>query len=339
VVTEAEFALAREASRKRQQHCQLKVVPGLDAQTVTQMHGEGRTVGEIAKALGTSRARIYRALYAAKVMAPRQQSNGPRDVFPFDGLLTDARTGTTYRRVMVRKNNTHSLYPAAAREGHVSGRGSSFPLWVFERGLLALLREVDPREILDGVNGHDKLQTLEAEMANLEAKLARFMVELEAGDSPALFGIVRKLEARKQELSQELQAARQAAAHPLSASWTETQGLLGILDSTPAEAMEATRCRLRAALRRIISSIWILVVPRGDNRLAAIQVWFTGGERHRNYLILYRQARANRPTQWWARSLAEVTSADGLDLRKPEHAQDLAAALAELSLNPGEEQT
>jgi hypothetical protein len=37
------------------------------------------------------------------------------------------------------------------------------------------------------------------------------------------------------------------------------------------------RLRLRAALRRIIDSIWLLVVPRGRDRLCVAKVRFTGG--------------------------------------------------------------
>lgn len=39
-------------------------------------------------------------------------------------------------------------------------------------------------------------------------------------------------------------------------------------------------------------------------------------------------AVGTRPSHWWARSLASATDTGKLDLRKPEHARKLEAALA-----------
>jgi hypothetical protein len=70
------------------------------------------------------------------------------------------------------------------------------------------------------------------------------------------------------------------------------------------------------------------VVPRGLDRLCAIQVWFAGGKRHRDYLIL-----ARRNGQWWARSLATAAKASGLDLRKRSDAARLEKALLAVDLS------
>jgi hypothetical protein len=65
-------------------------------------------------------------------------------------------------------------------------------------------------------------------------------------------------------------------------------------------------------------------------------VWFAGGGRHRDYLIMHRAVRNNgsvrREGEWWARSLAEVGAPDGLDLRNRDHAAELAAALEQIDL-------
>jgi hypothetical protein len=53
--------------------------------------------------------------------------------------------------------------------------------------------------------------------------------------------------------------------------------------------------------------VWLLVVPRGTDRLAALQIWFAGG-RHRDYLVRYKPARGNpdgegiTPGFWTVRS-------------------------------------
>jgi hypothetical protein len=93
---------------------------------------------------------------------------------------------------------------------------------------------------------------------------------------------------------------------------------------------------LRAALRRIIERIWILVVPRGTNRLAAVQIWFADGEHHRDYFVFHRPPRSNgkatKPGFWRAWSLAEVAVPGDLDLRDRGHARRLEKALTELDL-------
>jgi hypothetical protein len=97
----------------------------------------------------------------------------------------------------------------------------------------------------------------------------------------------------------------------------------------PADA----RLRLRLALRRIVDGIWLLVVPRGRVRLCAVQVYFAGGKRHRDYLIFHRAAGNHRPAAWWARSLASAAGAAGeLDLRKRAHARQLQGLLETLDV-------
>jgi hypothetical protein len=41
--------------------------------------------------------------------------------------------------------------------------------------------------------------------------------------------------------------------------------------------------------RRITEGMWLLIVPHGQDRLAAVRLQFTNG-RHRHYLILHRPA-------------------------------------------------
>src|SRR5207302_715025 len=114
----------------------------------------------------------------------------------------------------------------------------------------------------------------------------------------------------------------------------EAKTLLGALDAAP-DPTDA-RLRLRSALRRIVDSIWLLVVPRGQTRLFAVQVWFAEGKRHRDYLILHQAAKANGRTRteayWRACSLSEVIQPGALDLRKREDAARLETGLLALDL-------
>jgi hypothetical protein len=112
--------------------------------------------------------------------------------------------------------------------------------------------------------------------------------------------------------------------------------------------MEA-RIRLRAALRRIVDSIWVLTVrekPRetargfrskiGSGRFAAVQVWFAEGGKHRDYLIYYRPRMAGavgtREAVELVASMADVVKLGPLDLRKRDHAKRLEKVLTDLEL-------
>jgi hypothetical protein len=78
------------------------------------------------------------------------------------------------------------------------------------------------------------------------------------------------------------------------------------------------------------------VIPRGRNRLAAAQIWFANGQRHRDYLIFHQTphfaGKEVRPGRWWARSMPATVAPGALDLRKPEQARKLEAALVGLDL-------
>src|SRR5262249_34270038 len=121
--------------------------------------------------------------------------------------------------------------------------------------------------------------------------------------------------------------ARKRAAHPLSESWGECLSLSDILEAAPDQ--RDARLRLRSALRRIVDSIWLLVVARGHVRLAAVQIWFAGGKRHRDYLVLHRAPRSNgrkrKEGGWLVESLASAFEADDIDLRQPADVRDVLA--------------
>jgi DNA invertase Pin-like site-specific DNA recombinase len=284
---------------------------------------------------------------AARAAAAGRRSKPGRigaNVNFFSGLIRHARDGDSYFLV-TRSDGRRGL--RASRQILINMRstegdapGYSFPLEVFERAILSMLREIDPREILGKgeADGPDEVLVLSGQLARVESSIALIAAEMDAhGESPALFKRLRAKEEEQRDLARRLGDARQRAASPLSEAWGECQSLLAALDdaSDPHDA----RLRLRSALRRILQSIWLLVVPRGRDRLAAVRVQFAdhGRAPHRDYLILHRpptkNARGGKPGSWWARSLADVVALGPLDLRNPEHARKLEAALAARNLD------
>jgi DNA invertase Pin-like site-specific DNA recombinase len=258
----------------------------------------------------------------------------------FGGLLRNARDGDTYRvatrsddRSPAGKTAWRILINSSSQQGHATCY--SFPFAVFERALLSRLREINPREILNGEEGPDEAEILGRQLGDVEAELAEASAFMDAnGFSPTIGKRVAALEARQADLNSRLTAARQKAAHPLSEAWGETKSLLEVVDTAPDQT--DARLRLRACLRRVISEIWLLVVPQGRDRLAAVQVWFADGKRCRSYLILHRpphvSGSAGKRTEggWWPHSLTKVVKPGALDLRKRADAAKLEAVLAAL---------
>jgi hypothetical protein len=82
--------------------------------------------------------------------------------------------------------------------------------------------------------------------------------------------------------------------------------------------------------------MWLVIVPRGHDRLCALQCWFVDGKRRRDYVIMNRRpksnGRARKEGGWWVGSLATVIKPVHLDLRNPAHAKRLEAQLAAINV-------
>jgi DNA invertase Pin-like site-specific DNA recombinase len=251
-----------------------------------------------------------------------------------DGDPMTATMHKSGRPVGKPRTGRRVLRNKASMEGRAPG--ISFPLETFERAVLSLLAEIDPEEILKGDREPDESLVLAGELARVEGAVAAITADLDRhGESPTLYRRLREKEALKADLARRLAAAREKAASPLSEAWVECRTLLSALDAAPDP--QDARLRLRAVLRRMIESVWMLIVPRGRTRLCAVQIWFAGEKKRRDFLILHHGGVANgigrNAARWWARSLAGVApDAGGLDLRKPADAARLETALVELDL-------
>jgi DNA invertase Pin-like site-specific DNA recombinase len=302
-----------------------------------QPHCRGEADGEIIKDYYPAAVTEAEWL-ASRAAAASRRSSGKRsgrynDLF--SGLLFDGLCGAPYYTITrtVRSGKRHrSLVNSAARTGIDAHR--SFSSVHFESAILSLLSEIDPHEILNGDAPPDESLSLSGELAKVEAKIGELEAELLEGDVAALARVLRGLEAKKGDLARKLSEARQKANHPLSESWGEAKSLLTALGAAP-DPVDA-RLRLRAALRRIIDGIWLVIVAKGHNRIAAAQVWFTGGKRQRSYLIYSQAAVSNGRTRrlagWWARSLATVAAPGKLDIRRRDHAARLEKFLNQLDV-------
>jgi DNA invertase Pin-like site-specific DNA recombinase len=254
----------------------------------------------------------------------------PRDLNLLAGLLYDARDGAKMHSAAKGRGSAARLV-ISSKAARGLGQGVSFPLRTLEQAILSLLKEIDPKEILPGKDHHgEKVLALTGKLQEVTGRVEKIKAKLEdTPDIDALVDVLKGLEAKRRTLEEELTLAQQEAATPLGKAWKQVRSLSEALagEEDPAEV----RVRLRAALRRTVSEIWLLTVPRGRDRFAALQIFFHGGKGHREYAILHRPALGGsvgkRPSQWWARSLASVLKPGQLDLRKRDHAERLAKAI------------
>jgi DNA invertase Pin-like site-specific DNA recombinase len=278
--------------------------------------------------------------YAARAAAAARRGKAGRlpkeRLNIFNGLLHDARDGGTIQLVNKgKKSSGRVLVGYKALQGVEGSRMASFPFDTFEAAVLSCLREIDPADVLPRKDrGADKSAVASGRLVELGAEIEKLKARLQARYSDAVAEVLERHEDESKSLVQELARAQQEAASPLGEAWGECRTLIDVLAAAP-DAEEA-QVRLRAALRRVVEGVWCLFLGRGPWRVAAVQVWFTGGAR-RDYLILHRAATGGavgaRPAQWWARSLATVIKPGAMDLRKREHAADLEQALAGIDLD------
>jgi hypothetical protein len=251
------------------------------------------------------------------------------------GLLWDARTQTAYRiggALCRRKGggpHRRILQTAAAQEGRA--RYLSFPYEeAFEPAFLALLREVPLADVV-GDEPSGEASALHDERKGVEARIDRIKGQLTGGDDdiPAIVESLRALNTRREDLLRRETAARQREANPRAVAWQEARSLLDVVLDGPR------RLKLRSLLHSLLESVWLLVVPRGRDKLAIVQAFFASGGR-RDYLILHRAAGFCRPGGWCARSMLapETQTAAGapLDLRQPRGAERFRRLLESLDL-------
>jgi DNA invertase Pin-like site-specific DNA recombinase len=270
-------------------------------------------------------------------MAARKMKGGQlgrQRINLFATLLRDARDGKSPIHIMDKGRGRAALMvPYHAVQGVKGTRMVSFPAEVFEEAVLSMLREINPAEVLPEGNGAaERVVVLTGKVLELEGRIEKVKAQLlDGGEVASLADVLRTLEGRLSHARNDLDEAQRAAASPLSAAWGECRSLADTLAAAPDP--EEARLRLRSAIRRIVKEGWCLFVARASWRLAAVQLWFTGGKR-RDYLILSKPATGGsvgvRPAKWWARSLAEIGAADSLDLRKRGDARKLEKALEEV---------
>jgi DNA invertase Pin-like site-specific DNA recombinase len=229
----------------------------------------------------------------------------------FAGLVKNARDGGTYHSTT--RSDRRMKYRVLVNTAGTEGRTQcwAFPYSTFERAVLSMLREVDPKEVIGEDKSAEAEDALRNERDRVEARIAEYEAELDNGELAVLARKLRELKDRRVELDRLIAEARRKAAKPLSDAWDETHSTLKALEK--AADTDDFRVRLRTALRRIVDSIWVVFSGRVRDRFAHVQICFAGCERTRDYFIVHRPPQCGRrqfyrPGKWVAISVGLETA-------------------------------
>jgi DNA invertase Pin-like site-specific DNA recombinase len=255
----------------------------------------------------------------------------------FSGLLRHARDGGTY--YAATRSDRYGVSKVLLNKSSLDGQGRAytFDYATFERAVLTCLREIDPREVTGAAPPVTEVSVLRGELNELRARKAELVLALDGRQLAAVVEKIASIEAREGELAREIEESTEVALVPRADRWRDLHTLIGVLDGASEAEREDVRLRLRAAVRRNVDAVWVLVVPRGRDRLLAAQIYFAEGRGRRDYLVYFKAGWANGrgsrvEGDWRARSLAEAAVPADLDLRHAGHAGRLARLLEGIDL-------
>jgi hypothetical protein len=247
------------------------------------------------------------------------------------GLLRDARDGGTIS--YNHRQGTCRLVPV---NGMHSGKATwaGLPAAGFEFHLLDELAEVTSADVEGGgTDAERKVEALSGEVAAADQKMKWYEAKCDGAKDKDNFdrwtAKVAEWGRRHKALAAELAEAQRTAASPVSEAWGEFKSLADLLADDPSDEL---RLKARAALRRAVEGIHLLVVPVGRAKEVAVRVQFAGQAAHRDYLMTYTPGRSNgkvkRPGVWSVKSFVDVgPPGKKLDLRKEDDAARLEKRL------------
>ncbi len=208
----------------------------------------------------------------------RRERRPPRISHPFQWLLTDA-LDTCGMYTLTLKGRRYIVSAKGFDDPKGGTHRRPFPLDIFQTALLQEMKELKASDLFGDPSG-TKIAELEALLSGVERKLAIAVQRFEADPENATWaGKVDEYDRSKRKLARELAEAHTEAETPLPAAWAEAVALMASKDPE----------RLRAALRRVVEDIRVLIVKRSQTRLCAVQVFFASGA-SRLYVIRWTRS-------------------------------------------------
>jgi DNA invertase Pin-like site-specific DNA recombinase len=275
---------------------------------------------------------------ALQLRTPRRLAGrkGAEETNLFTGLLRCALTGERLHIAgsLGRKGaapRKRYVYLAPTQVTAVP-RGCRIDYGIFEAAVLSLLKELRPLDVAP-VGG--KGDARQAEISRLSGRLLDIDTRLErvrqrartSGDFDAFLDLIEELHAERKQVSEKQARLEQERDARTQNDLCEAQSLIDMLDEAPAAEREDLRRRLKGRIGQLVQEGRVVIVRRGKTCLCALQLFFRGGDRRRDYLILHKPGTRYGEGHWWCRSLTSVIKPGGLDLRVRDHARRLEEAL------------
>jgi DNA invertase Pin-like site-specific DNA recombinase len=265
----------------------------------------------------------------------------------FTGLIYSATTGEKMQltHAMGRKGEGERKryrYLASTMETGTPKPGPRVDYAVFEAAVLSKLRELKPSHVAPDeahANGREsEIARLSGRLLDIDSRLERARQRAKtAGDFDTYLDLIEELQGERKQVGARLKELQEESeSGQSSANLGEAQSLAEMLEQAPEGQREDLRRRLKGRIRQLVSEVWVLTVPRGRDRLIAVQVFFRT-DRRRDYLIVNQPGKMSGPirveSRWWAKSLADVAALGPLDLRDRDQAAQLEAALAVIKID------
>jgi hypothetical protein len=252
----------------------------------------------------------------------------------FSGLIHDAISGQKMHIVYSlgrpdKKTGERKkyVYLCPSQETGTHSGGLRVDYLDFERAILSRMKELRPSDVIADekhANGREtEIARLSGRLLDIDSRLERAQQRARTTeDFDAFLDLIQGLQGERKEVSERLAELRHEEADRPSADLGEAQGLIALLELTPAEQRPELRQRLRTRIRQLVDAVWLVVVKRGAVRLCDAQIFFASGTVRDFVISSYRPARGNGHTRRLdVASFAAVPSGDRLDLRRREDAR------------------
>ena len=207
---------------------------------------------------------------------------GKKVVNLFTGIIFDARDG--YSMLLRSKGSARRgfyLISSGSVHGKKDVQYVFFPYDPIEEAFLTFLGDELAAELLaKGPDGQEeKIAGLTGKLLDLDRRIQAVQRAVEEEpDYETQLVLLRRLESKKKATSAELEKARQEQTSNDAETLGEARSLRAILAKCPPEELPDLRTRLKARIRSLIQSVWVL--PEGERRrkVATVQVFFHSGK-------------------------------------------------------------
>jgi hypothetical protein len=227
-------------------------------------------------------AEWYATRRAIERRRPQRGPCGKRVRSLFSGIIFDARDGCPMHvKTKGAGRRTPYLLSSGVMNRRHGGEILSIPYELVEEWFLRFLERDLVAELLRKEEGQheEKIAGLAGELLELDRKIQDTKRKYEEEEGYAeLLDLLKTLERKKRARSAELEKLRQEQTSNDTETLGEARSLLAMLQGCTPEELLDLRTRLKARVRALVESIWVLIEGGRPVKLATVQVFFHNGQ-------------------------------------------------------------